>query len=59
MAGQNGSVRVLEQIWRPGRPIDVVLSDMAPNLSGVAASDSARMADLVELAIDFAQRHLR
>jgi 23S rRNA (uridine2552-2'-O)-methyltransferase len=41
------------------RPVDVVLSDMAPNLSGVAASDSARMADLVELAIDFAQRHLR
>jgi 23S rRNA (uridine2552-2'-O)-methyltransferase len=33
--------------------------DMAPNLSGVAASDAARMADLVELAIDFAQRHLR
>jgi 23S rRNA (uridine2552-2'-O)-methyltransferase len=42
-----------------GRPVDVVLSDMAPNLSGVAASDSARMADLVELAIDFAGKHLR
>jgi 23S rRNA (uridine2552-2'-O)-methyltransferase len=42
-----------------GRPVDVVLSDMAPNLSGVAASDAARMADLVELAIDFAGRHLR
>jgi 23S rRNA (uridine2552-2'-O)-methyltransferase len=42
-----------------GRPVDVVLSDMAPNLSGIAASDAARMADLVELAIDFAQRHLR
>ena len=42
-----------------GRPVDVVLSDMAPNLSGVAASDSARMADLVELAIEFAGRHLR
>jgi 23S rRNA (uridine2552-2'-O)-methyltransferase len=41
------------------RPVDVVLSDMAPNLSGVAASDSARMADLVELAIDFAEAHLR
>ena len=37
-----------------GRPVDIVLSDMAPNLSGVAASDAARMADLVELAIDFA-----
>ena len=42
-----------------GRPVDVVLSDMAPNLSGIAASDAARMADLVELAIEFAQRHLR
>ncbi len=42
-----------------GRPVDVVLSDMAPNLSGVAATDAARMADLVELAIEFARRHLR
>ena len=42
-----------------GRSVDVVLSDMAPNLSGVAASDAARMADLVDLAIDFALRHLR
>jgi 23S rRNA (uridine2552-2'-O)-methyltransferase len=42
-----------------GRPVDVVLSDMAPNLSGVAASDAARMEDLVELAIEFARRHLR
>jgi 23S rRNA (uridine2552-2'-O)-methyltransferase len=41
-----------------GRRVDVVLSDMAPNLSGVAASDAARMADLVELALDFARRHL-
>lgn len=42
-----------------GRPVDVVVSDMAPNLSGVAASDAARVADLVELALDFAARHLR
>ena len=41
-----------------GRAVDVVLSDMAPNLSGIAASDAARMADLVELAIDFARRRL-
>src|SRR5689334_13840074 len=37
-----------------GQPVDVVLSDMAPNLSGIPASDAARMADLVELALDFA-----
>ena len=42
-----------------GRPVDVVLSDMAPNLSGVAASDAARMADLVELAIEFSTSHLK
>jgi 23S rRNA (uridine2552-2'-O)-methyltransferase len=41
-----------------GRPVDVVLSDMAPNLSGVAASDAARMAELVELALEFARAHL-
>jgi len=42
-----------------GRAVDVVLSDMAPNLSGVAVSDSARMADLVELALHFATQHLK
>lgn len=41
------------------RLIDVVLSDMAPNLSGIAASDAARMADLVELAIELSMRRLR
>jgi 23S rRNA (uridine2552-2'-O)-methyltransferase len=42
-----------------GRPVDVVLSDMAPNLSGVAVSDAARVSLLVELALEFAQQHLR
>ena len=42
-----------------GHPVDVVLSDMAPNLSGIERSGAARMAHLVELAIDFAVRHLR
>lgn len=41
-----------------GRAVDVVISDMAPNLSGIADADAARMADLVELAVDFAVRHL-
>lgn len=41
-----------------GRPVDLVVSDMAPNLSGVESSDSARIAHLVELAVEFAQRHL-
>jgi 23S rRNA (uridine2552-2'-O)-methyltransferase len=41
-----------------GRPVDVVVSDMAPNLSGIESSDSARIAHLVELAVDFAGNHL-
>ncbi|WP_294637806.1 RlmE family RNA methyltransferase [uncultured Aquabacterium sp.] len=41
------------------RPVDVVVSDMAPNLSGIESSDSARIAHLIELAIDFAQHHLK
>lgn len=42
-----------------GRPVDLVVSDMAPNLSGIAASDAARISHLVELAVEFATRHLR
>jgi 23S rRNA (uridine2552-2'-O)-methyltransferase len=41
-----------------GRPVDVVISDMAPNLSGIESSDSTRIAHLVELAVEFAQNHL-
>lgn len=41
-----------------GRPVDLVLSDMAPNMSGVASVDQARSMELVELARDFAQQHL-
>ena len=39
--------------------LDVVLSDMAPNLSGIASVDQARAMHLAELALDFAVRHLR
>ena len=42
-----------------GRPVDVVVSDMAPNLSGIESADSARIAHLVELAVEFAERHLK
>jgi 23S rRNA (uridine2552-2'-O)-methyltransferase len=42
-----------------GRKADVVVSDMAPNLSGVASSDSARIAHLVELAVEFARVHMK
>ena len=42
-----------------GRQVDVVVSDMAPNLSGIESADAARIADLVELAVEFRRRHLK
>jgi 23S rRNA (uridine2552-2'-O)-methyltransferase len=42
-----------------GRKADVVVSDMAPNLSGIESADTARIAHLVELAIEFAQLHMK
>jgi 23S rRNA (uridine2552-2'-O)-methyltransferase len=41
-----------------GLAVDLVLSDMAPNISGVSASDAARMVYLNELAADFAFKRL-
>jgi 23S rRNA (uridine2552-2'-O)-methyltransferase len=41
-----------------GRKADLVVSDMAPNLSGIESSDAARIAHLVELAVDFCEAHL-
>ena len=41
------------------RKADVVLSDMAPNMSGIAVSDQARSMELAELARDFALLHLK
>ena len=42
-----------------GGKVDAVLSDMAPNLSGIAAADAARSLLLAELALDFAVKHLQ
>ncbi len=42
-----------------GAAVDLVLSDMAPNMSGVASVDQARSLELAELAAEFAARHLR
>lgn len=41
------------------RQVDVVISDMAPNLSGIDVSDAARISHLIELAIEFSQNHLK
>jgi 23S rRNA (uridine2552-2'-O)-methyltransferase len=41
------------------RRVDLVISDMAPNLSGVAIADSARIEHVCDLALEFAQNHLK
>jgi 23S rRNA (uridine2552-2'-O)-methyltransferase len=42
-----------------GRPVDLVISDMSPNISGIEVSDQARTMRLAELALDFAVQNLR
>jgi 23S rRNA (uridine2552-2'-O)-methyltransferase len=42
-----------------GRQADIVVSDMAPNLSGISSADAARVEHLIELAIEFAQNHMK
>ncbi|HEX4842510.1 MAG TPA: RlmE family RNA methyltransferase [Limnobacter sp.] len=52
---------VLEELHKrlEGEKLDLVVSDMAPNLSGVASADSARIEHVCELAIEFAVNHLK
>jgi 23S rRNA (uridine2552-2'-O)-methyltransferase len=42
-----------------GRPVDLVISDMAPNISGIGIADQARAMHLAELALDFSVEHLK
>lgn len=42
-----------------GKAVDLVISDMAPNISGIGVSDQARSMHLAELALEFATRRLR
>lgn len=42
-----------------GRLADIVVSDMAPNLSGIDSADAARVEHLIELAIDFTKSHMK
>ncbi len=59
--GDFHDVRIVEQLEHAlgGEKADLVLSDMAPNLSGIASSDQARALELAELAFDFALKHLK
>lgn len=42
-----------------GRRVDLVLSDMAPNLTGIALTDQVRMFNLAELALEFCREFLK
>ncbi|MEO8332818.1 MAG: 23S rRNA (uridine(2552)-2'-O)-methyltransferase RlmE [Gallionella sp.] len=50
-------LRQLEDLLH-GKPVGLVISDMAPNISGVASADQARAMHLAELALEFALEHL-
>jgi len=52
---------VLEQLnaTLDGCPVDLVMSDMAPNLSGVGLADSARVQLVCDLALEFSLLHLK
>ncbi len=56
--GEDPVLKALEDMLG-GQGVDLVLSDMAPNISGVAAVDQARSVGLAELALDFAVNHLK
>ena len=61
LQGDFGDEAVLASLERElhGELVDVVLSDMAPNISGVASADQARAVALAELALEFALKHLK
>jgi 23S rRNA (uridine2552-2'-O)-methyltransferase len=58
---EDEGLQALEALLSPEAQgkVDLVLSDMAPNLSGVGVADAARMAFLAEIALDFALHHLK
>jgi 23S rRNA (uridine2552-2'-O)-methyltransferase len=61
LQGDFREAEVLEKLEAvlQGRKADLVLSDMAPNLSGIGVADAARIAYLIELAIEFARSHMK
>jgi 23S rRNA (uridine2552-2'-O)-methyltransferase len=56
---RENEVSALLEAALQGRQADMVVSDMAPNLSGIEASDAARVAHLIELTVEFAQNHMK
>ncbi len=55
--GQEVTLQALQRVL-PKPQIDLILSDMAPDLTGIASSDSAKVEELVDLVLDFCVDHL-
>jgi 23S rRNA (uridine2552-2'-O)-methyltransferase len=53
-AGLNAVIAELEQ-----KPVDLVISDMSPNMTGIPLTDQARLFNLGEMAMDFAVKFLQ
>jgi len=50
--------QTLDKVYGSQR-VDLVVSDMAPNLSGIESADAARIEHLIELALEFSQNRLK
>jgi 23S rRNA (uridine2552-2'-O)-methyltransferase len=59
--GDFTEARVLDELLAAlaGQTVDLVISDMAPNITGIAPSDQAKSVYLAELALDFADKVLK
>ncbi len=55
---ENNVLAQLEELLS-GKPVGLVISDMAPNISGIDITDQARAMHLAELALEFSARHLQ
>ncbi len=61
LQGDFTTAEILEQFEKMlgDQPVDLVICDMAPNISGISSIDQARMAHLAELALDFSLHWLK
>src|SRR5690606_21277415 len=55
---EDAALVALQEAWA-GEPVNLVMSDMAPNISGESAVDQHRAMYLAELALEFAGQVLR
>lgn len=60
IAGDVGTAEVQEQVWTAcGGMADVLLSDLAPSLTGIRARDEAEASELLEIVLAYAARGLK